>query len=156
MPEETTKEWIWERLRNIRYCILANQSGNGTIDVRAMAFSCSRDLRAFYMLSPKNTKKIDDFEKHPDATLHVYSITQDMEEFIQCVVKGKVTIHREIKSPELKECLQIVAEKLDVGEDFQVGGMPCNWVVLELRAKEFVLTRYQDILHSMPSMKIRL
>ena len=63
MPEEYDKDTIWRLFREIRYCILANQAGDGTTDVRTMSFSCSRNLHGFYMLSPKNARKINEFLK---------------------------------------------------------------------------------------------
>jgi len=156
MPEEYDKESIWRMFRDIRYCVLANQAGDGTTDVRTMSFSCSRDLQGFYMLSPKNARKINEFLKTPQASLHVYSIANNPDEFVQFVIKGTVNVHREINTPELKAGLLMLAEKIGMLSTVQKNGIPSDCVFLEIRSKEIMLTRYLDILHNMPATKIDL
>ena len=156
MPEEYDKDSIWKLFREIRYCVLANQAGDGTTDVRTMSFSCSHDLQGFYMLSPKNARKINEFLTTPQATLHVYSIANNPDEFVQFVIKGAISIHREITTPELKDGLLMLAEKIHMLRSVQENGIPSDCVFLELRPKEIMLTRYLDILHNMPATKIGL
>jgi len=156
MPEQYDKEAIWRLFRDIRYCVLANQAGDGTTDVRTMSFSCSRDLKGFYMLSPKNARKINELLKTPQATLHVYSIANNPDEFVQFVVKGTINLHREINTPQLKAGLLQLAEKIGMLATVQTNGIPSDCVFLELCPKEIMLTRYLDILHNMPADKIGL
>ena len=156
MAEEYNKDSLWRLFRETRYCVLANQAGDGTTDVRTMAFSCNRDLRGFYMLSPKTARKIDDLTRAPQATLHVYSIARDMDEFVQFVVKGAVNIHPDAKAPGTREGLLALAEKLGMLRQVQEKGMPEDCVLLELVPKEIMVTRYLDILHNMPATSISL
>ena len=156
MPDEYDKDSIWKILRDVRYCVLANQASDGTTDVRTMSFSCSHDLKGFYMLSPKNARKINEFLKTPQATLHVYSIAENPDQFVQFVIKGTINVHREINTPQLKDGLLMLAEKIGMLGSVQKGGIPSDCVFLELCSKEIMLTRYLDILHNMPANKIEL
>ncbi len=156
MAEEYSKESIWRLFRETRYCVLANQAGDGTTDARSMSFSCSRDLHSFYMLTPKNTRKIDELIKNPEATLHAYSCAKDKDEFVQFVIKGSINVHREIKSPQFKDGMLLLAEKLGMQRSEQEVWNPEDCVLLELRPREITLTRYLDILHNLPATKIAL
>ncbi len=156
MPVDFTNEMVWRLLRGIRYCTMANQAPDGTVDVRAMTFSCSPDLRGFYMLSPQNTKTMNQILKNPHSTLHVYSLSNNPDEFVQLTVKGTLRIHREAGDSRLKAGLLMLAEKLDMRATIQSDGIPDGCVLLELVAKNMNLSRYKDILHEMPATKITI
>ena len=156
MAEEITKESVCEMLREIRYCSLASQAGDNTIDLRMMTFTNTKDLKSFYMLSPRSSKKIKDFIDDRTGTLLAYTISDNLEDFVQIVVKGKIRIHIELHSPELKSALETLAGKLELPAKSLNDGVPGDCVFLELRTKEIMITRYKDILHNMPTTKIEL
>lgn len=156
MAEEYTKESIHRTLREIRYCSLASQAGDKTIDLRMMAFSCTEDLKSFYMLSPRSAKKIRDFIDNRYASLLAYTLTDNLEDFVQFVVKGTIRIHIELHTPDLKNSLLTLAGRLGIPAKSLKDGIPGDCVFLELRTKEIQITKYKDILHNMPVTKIKL
>jgi hypothetical protein len=156
MAEEITKDSVYEMLREIRYCSLASQAEDKTIDLRMMTFTSTKDLKSFYMLSPRTSKKIKDFIDNRNGTLLAYTISDNLEDFVQIVAKGKIHIHIEPHSLELKNALGELAGKLELPVNSLKNGVPGDCVFLELRTKEIGITRYTDILHNMPATKIAL
>ena len=156
MADELTKESVYEILREIRYCSLASQAGDKTIDLRMMTFTNTKDLKSFYMLSPRTSKKIKDFIDNRHGTLLAYTMSDNFEDFVQIVAKGKIHIHIELHSLELKNALEELAGKLELPAEATKDGVPGDSVFLELRIKEIGITRYKDILHNMPVTKIAL
>ncbi len=156
MAEEFTKESVYEMLREIRFCSLASQAGDKTINLRMMTFTNTKDLKSFYMLSPRTSKKIKDFIDNRNGSLLAYTITDNLEDFVQIVAKGKIQIHIEPHSLELKYALEELAGKLELPGEAMKNGVPGDSVFLELRINEIGITKYKDILHNMPTTNIKL
>jgi len=154
MADNSKTEYIYNLIREIRYCSLANAAGDRTIDVRIMTFSCSEDLKSFYMLSPRHAKKVKEFVGNRSATLLAYTLTKDLDDFLQVVVKGTVRIHLEIHTPALKKGLLALAGKLDIPAEKLANGIPEDCVFLELKPKEIELTEYKDIMHKIQTARI--
>jgi general stress protein 26 len=53
MPKQYDPDHIWQMLQKNRYCTVADHASDGTINARVMAFACSRDLKEFYLMTPK-------------------------------------------------------------------------------------------------------
>jgi hypothetical protein len=156
MAEEITKDSVYEMLREIRYCSLASQAEDKTIDLRMMTFTNTKDLKSFYMLSPRTSKKIKDFIDNRNGTLLAYTITDNLEDFVQIVAKGKINIHIEPHSLELKNALEELAGKLELPAGAIKDAVPGDSVFLELKTNEIGITRYKDILHDVMVTKIAL
>jgi hypothetical protein len=154
MAEYMVKGEIYEKLQEIRYCSLANLTEDKTIEMRVMTFTCTEDLKHFYMLSPRTAKKVKEFIDNRSATLLAYTLTKNLEDFVQIVARGKMRIHIEAHTPDLIDAIQILGEKMDLPAEKYKDGIPGDSIFLELRPDELCVTTYRDILNKNPVTKI--
>jgi len=155
MPPKYDADFIWRTLKDNRYCILSNDTKDGTINMRVMAFACSQDLHKFYLLTLKTSAKLTDFLKKPDVSLLVFSTAKEVGDYSQIAVKGKISIHREIDSELVKAGLHQFAEKTGMIGALLNSGNLGDYVFLILEPKEITLSVYIDILHNLPGTTIK-
>jgi len=154
MPQKYDSDFIWNVLQKNRYCILSSHADDGTINTRVMAFTCTRDLRRFYLLTTKDSTKLKDFSKNPSTSLVVFSPAKEIGDYSQIAVKGKISIPSNLHTPEIRDGIRLYAEKTGMlGSDMD-NNLLGNFVFLEMHTREVRFNIYLDILHNLPGIKI--
>jgi hypothetical protein len=156
MPKQYDSEHIWQMLQKNRYCTVADHASDGTINTRVMAFACSRDLKEFYLMTPKMAPKLKGFLSDPNVSLLVFTQSKDPNECSQIAVRGRMTVHREMNSVNIKKGFQLLAEKVGMMDPKLMTEQNSDYVFLVLQPKELTLTMYFDMLHDMPPTKITM
>ena len=119
-----------------------------------MAYTCTRDLRKFYMMTTKASTKMKDFSNNPSVSLVVLSPEKEIGDYSQIAIKGKISTPNDLHTPVVKNGICLYAEKMGMlGKDLE-NNLLGNYVFLELNTKEVKFNVYLDILHNLPATKI--
>lgn len=143
------KKHVETKLKSEQYGALVTLTP-AHINSRHMAFAATDDLSIFYFMTPRNTRKVEEVAKDPRAALSVLCRSEELNDYADIHIAGKVTTLERFDDAEVQRGLHLLAEKIPMIQGVLDSESLGDYVVLKLKVERLEFSVYGDGLDGAP------
>ncbi|MEI7542744.1 MAG: pyridoxamine 5'-phosphate oxidase family protein [bacterium] len=120
------------------------------INSRIMVFAADSDLKNFYLVTNKTSKKISELAKNSYANLLILGPSNKLDDSSETQVHGTAKLFSKFDSLEVKVGLELLSEKSSMISTLKDTGSLGDFCIIQIKTSEINFRVYKDILQNIP------